>query len=641
MAGKPSSKTPGARDAGGPHAPPRSGSRFAAVAVTALGVLVIAACAVLLSYNGIYQIAVQGNIDRRYAHLYPGAFTLLMLMAFWGGYLLRTAPRSRRLWVDALILLLILLAAGASALRAYGLVLLPDVAVVVAAVAPWVALLAAFRIFLSVVMHLRGEIPGTRPRAARRRAEPVDDGTEPPTAPLAAPAATEPAALAEEDGLARRPRPADEAPRLLRDDDPTHRLDYPGPADDPAPDRYEGRPVGVDTASAGREELFDREGTDDRGMAGAAAQPAPPAAGRRTEERVARPEPVADTVPADRADDGVDAKPLWPESAGGPEPDTGTVRTHPLALRHALRAEDTGVEDTRSAAPDSPLGPAGADDAAAARRGAAAAPEETPAPAAGDPSAETATAARSEPAHADGDRDAATGGRDDHDDRADSDDVYAAWGAVPRTAADDDRPRAEPERTGAAGTGDTHGEDGTAADAPAPALSVAAAGDGDRDRSDAPDGPDGAGSDLPRRTRRENPIKRAAQAPPGAPGSPAERHGTDADSEPAFAEDGFVDDLPPGDPTNDEGEPLTAAPEQPGADPTAPAAEDSEPAPAAAEPDPLPPPEGPAHSAAPPIEKRPMVLKPRRSPRRQGSSPFPAEPPSNRVRSQPTPPDED
>ncbi|MFB9799513.1 DUF2637 domain-containing protein, partial [Streptomonospora salina] len=179
MAVKNSSETAGARTPAG-----RPRSSVATILFTALGVLVIAACAVVLSYNGIYRIAVQGNVEPRYSHLYPAVFTLLVLMALWTGYTLRTAPRAQRLWADGLILLLVAVAAGASALEASDLVLVPAVATVAAAVAPWLALLVAFRLFLSVVMHLRGEVPGTGPRRVRRRR--AGDAPEPAAEPHSA-----------------------------------------------------------------------------------------------------------------------------------------------------------------------------------------------------------------------------------------------------------------------------------------------------------------------------------------------------------------------------------------------------------------------------------------------------------------------
>ncbi|MFC7326442.1 DUF2637 domain-containing protein [Marinactinospora rubrisoli] len=171
MAPHTSPTRPGARPA---PRKPRTGSRAVAIALTGLGVLVIAACAILLSYNGIYQTALQGNVDPRAAHLYPGVFTLLLLLAFWTTYLLRDAPRRRRIWVDVLILGLILLSAGASTLHALGYRLVETAAVVVVALAPWAALLVAFRIWLWVIVHLRGE-RAPRPRSrGREKAEPAN-----------------------------------------------------------------------------------------------------------------------------------------------------------------------------------------------------------------------------------------------------------------------------------------------------------------------------------------------------------------------------------------------------------------------------------------------------------------------------------
>ncbi|WP_046471225.1 hypothetical protein [Allosalinactinospora lopnorensis] len=184
----------------------------------------IAACAVLLSYNGIYQIARQGDVDPKYAHLYPGAFTLLLLIAFWTSYLLRDAPRSRRLGVDALILGLILIAAFASALQPLGYQLLPETAVVVAAVAPWMALLVAFRLWLWVVSHLRGE----RPEAARRpRSAPSADPDSVDTAPLPAESTPKPAEPEEpQPGPPEEREAAPSAPALLwppKQDQPSHK----------------------------------------------------------------------------------------------------------------------------------------------------------------------------------------------------------------------------------------------------------------------------------------------------------------------------------------------------------------------------------------------------------------------------------
>ncbi|MDA2807039.1 DUF2637 domain-containing protein [Nocardiopsis suaedae] len=193
----PARRRPGARPAtGGPQGP--RGPRTAAVLLTAAGVLLIAACAVVLSYSGIYQLALQGNVPADRAHLYPGVFTLLLLLAFWASFLLRAAPRPQRLQVDGLILLLITAAAGASALSASEQRPSDALAVVLAAVAPWLALLVAFVLFIRVWRYLNGELPDRRarrrphPAAADEREGPRDgDGEEPPAGALSASASAD------------------------------------------------------------------------------------------------------------------------------------------------------------------------------------------------------------------------------------------------------------------------------------------------------------------------------------------------------------------------------------------------------------------------------------------------------------------
>src|SRR5690606_20474350 len=138
-------------------APPATGtsSRVAVIAMAVLCVTAIAACAILLSYNGIFQIALRGGVTGWAAHLYPGMFILLLLMAFWAIYLLRDAPRRRRIWVDLLVLAMILAAAGASALHSLHYELVEWAATLVVAGGPWLALLISFRLLLWIVAQVR------------------------------------------------------------------------------------------------------------------------------------------------------------------------------------------------------------------------------------------------------------------------------------------------------------------------------------------------------------------------------------------------------------------------------------------------------------------------------------------------------
>ncbi|KUP98338.1 DUF2637 domain-containing protein [Thermobifida cellulosilytica] len=203
-----------------------------------LGVAVIASCAVLLSYNGIYQIAVRGGAAGWTAHLYPGLFTLLLLMAFWTTYLLREAPRRRRLWVDLLVLAMILAAAAASALRSFRYELLEWVATLVVAIAPWVALLISFRLTLWIVAQVRGERPAEPQQPAGEADEPGPDAPEPDEDGEDTEAVRVPAAAAPVDPLPRRASVAPEpVPARSPLPDPvadTTPFPAPEPAVDPA-----------------------------------------------------------------------------------------------------------------------------------------------------------------------------------------------------------------------------------------------------------------------------------------------------------------------------------------------------------------------------------------------------------------------
>ncbi|OLT28000.1 hypothetical protein BJF83_16320 [Nocardiopsis sp. CNR-923] len=81
----------------------------------ALFVGLIAVCALVISYAGVFRFAEYGgHEDSPLAHVFPVTYTLLLLMAFWVSYVLREAHPRDRAWVDlALIPVLIVVAAGA------------------------------------------------------------------------------------------------------------------------------------------------------------------------------------------------------------------------------------------------------------------------------------------------------------------------------------------------------------------------------------------------------------------------------------------------------------------------------------------------------------------------------------------------
>ncbi|KOX17158.1 hypothetical protein ADL05_10830 [Nocardiopsis sp. NRRL B-16309] len=155
--------------------PAGRGSGAGALVGGALFVGVIAVCALVISYHGIFQFAEYGGHEGSpLAHVFPATYALLVLMAFWVSYMLREARPRQRLWVDVILIpALVLLAAGAMLLSNFQLVesVNQRVANVIVAVAPLAALLVAFLLWLTVRAHIR------RRRRTSPRPRPDEDRT--------------------------------------------------------------------------------------------------------------------------------------------------------------------------------------------------------------------------------------------------------------------------------------------------------------------------------------------------------------------------------------------------------------------------------------------------------------------------------
>ncbi|MFE3460125.1 DUF2637 domain-containing protein [Nocardiopsis aegyptia] len=155
--------------------PAGRGSGAGALVGGALFVGVIAVCALVISYHGIFQFAQYGGHEGSpLAHVFPATYALLVLMAFWVSYMLREARPRQRLWVDVILIpALVLLAAGAMLLHNFELVesVNQRVANVIVAVAPLAALLIACLLWLTVRAHIR------RRRRAPARPRPAEDRT--------------------------------------------------------------------------------------------------------------------------------------------------------------------------------------------------------------------------------------------------------------------------------------------------------------------------------------------------------------------------------------------------------------------------------------------------------------------------------
>ncbi|NKY96304.1 DUF2637 domain-containing protein [Nocardiopsis alborubida] len=293
---------------------PAAGRGAGAGALVGGGLFVglIALCALVISYNGIFQFAEYGGHEGSLlAHVFPVTYTLLLMMACWVSYLLRGAPPRERLWVDlVLIPVLVLFAATAMLMSSLELVerVHQGVANVIVAVAPLAALLVAFLLWMTLRAHMR-----RRRRARVARPRPADDPTTVLHARTAVPPRGEAAHLSASEGGALKARLL----RLGSDGRDEEETEAFAPVARPGRDDDGGdggpRPAG-DPEAPGRPEAFgEPESSGERGRG-----PEPDAVWDRDEpgrdeegwddaEFAAEPLPVADTdAPRSDAEDGGD-----------------------------------------------------------------------------------------------------------------------------------------------------------------------------------------------------------------------------------------------------------------------------------------------------------------------------------------------
>ncbi len=303
----------------------RSGDRTAGAGPLIGGtafVGVITACALVLSYHGLFQLAEYGGHEgSAFAHVFPVTYALLVLMAFWVSYVLRSAPPRDRLWVDVgLIPVLILFAGATMAARNLGLfdpqvegpLLSERVANVIVAVAPLAALLIAILLWITVRAHMR-----RRNRGAAARPKPSADRTT--VLPGRRPAA-------------ERPEPAPLKTRLFdlgqetwdeEDAAETERLPAVGTASSKGDEEYtEPEPVADTHAFAQPEEPeeTDEARSEAPSEAGTPEEPEPESADAQSES-----EPEADLLPRRRGGDNpikraAEQPPVVPGAAPPREP---------------------------------------------------------------------------------------------------------------------------------------------------------------------------------------------------------------------------------------------------------------------------------------------------------------------------------
>jgi Protein of unknown function (DUF2637) len=136
-------------------ADPHPRLRATALAAVIIGVLLVAAAAFLLSYQGIHQIALHAGVSPELARLYPVIFDAMLVMACSAALALRSAGWWTRCYVWACLLLLLAAVAAGDAVYAMSISLPRQAARAVVAVLPWVLLLMGFGLLLAMLRYWR------------------------------------------------------------------------------------------------------------------------------------------------------------------------------------------------------------------------------------------------------------------------------------------------------------------------------------------------------------------------------------------------------------------------------------------------------------------------------------------------------
>jgi len=199
-------------------------------------VLALMAATFVLSYPGVHEIVLQAGVSARLARIYPGLFDALFVIACAAAVVLRDARWWARCYAWLVIVLVVAVVGAADAAHAMNVALSHRDLEGVVAAAPWVLVLLAFSLMLTMVRQPRArryamtapaasaehgvrelpqlpaaaatlEAPALPPATSALEAGP---GEESVRVTEAGPAAGEPPALAEAAAPEQAPPPADE-----------------------------------------------------------------------------------------------------------------------------------------------------------------------------------------------------------------------------------------------------------------------------------------------------------------------------------------------------------------------------------------------------------------------------------------------
>jgi uncharacterized membrane protein YgcG len=149
--------------------------RLAALTAVVAGVVLLAAAAFVLSYEGIHQIALHAGVTPKLARLYPLIFDAMLVVAGAAALALRGAGWWARAYAWSCLLVLLAAVAVGDALQATNVTLPAQPTRAALAVIPCVLLLLAFGLLLEILRHFRGT-RATGARQARGPGQPPMSG---------------------------------------------------------------------------------------------------------------------------------------------------------------------------------------------------------------------------------------------------------------------------------------------------------------------------------------------------------------------------------------------------------------------------------------------------------------------------------
>jgi hypothetical protein len=193
-----------------PRPPQRSeghgGLRLLALGAVAVGVLLLAAAAFVLSYAGIHAVALSAGVSPRLARIYPLIFDAMLVVTCAAVLALRGAGLPSRFYSWLSMLTLFAAAAAADALHATGVRLPRRPAAATAAVIPWALVLIGFGLLLCMLRQGRLR----RAAAAAGRRDVAAEGSGPAAA--GPPVVSLPSAGSSNGARAARPVPVPTGP---------------------------------------------------------------------------------------------------------------------------------------------------------------------------------------------------------------------------------------------------------------------------------------------------------------------------------------------------------------------------------------------------------------------------------------------